>query len=169
MKETVLQWCLRAWRSSLLFGAVGTLLRVGAQLVLLPAVLFYLSPREQATWWVFVALGNFANLADFGFAQTIVRIYNFLWAGADDFKTEGVAQLAEPKAPNLNGVARLNQTVQHLYWWLSVGAVTILAMAGTMYLFKALPAGALGGRIWLFWSLYLLAIGFNFSTSYWRR
>jgi O-antigen/teichoic acid export membrane protein len=167
MLELVARYCSRVWRSSLLFGGMAAALRVGAQLVLLPAIIFYLSPHDQAIWWVFVALGNFANLADFGFAQSIARIYNFLWAGADDFETEGLLPVTDSKAPNLAGIARLHQTVRRLYWWLSLGAATILAFAGTFYLFKAIPTKSFDAHTWFLWSLYLLTIGFNFSTGYW--
>ncbi len=167
MSGTLARYSSRIWRSSLLFGGLATVLRVGAQLVLLPAILFYLSPKDQAIWWVFVALGNFANLADFGFAQAIIRIYNIMWAGAEDFESEGLRPAVGAKEPNITGIANLNTTARHLYLWLSFAAVSILALAGTLYLFKAFSPDEFPARLWVLWAVYLAAIGFNFSTAYW--
>jgi O-antigen/teichoic acid export membrane protein len=166
MKSRILYWSARAWRSSILFASVGAILRVGAQLALLPAILFYLTPKDQALWWVFVALGNFANLADFGFAQAIVRIYNYLWAGADDFEEQGLPGTVQRAEPNIDGVITLNHTVQHLYWRLSLGATFFLAVGGTLYLSKTVSPTTVP-HLWYLWAAYVLAVGFNFSTSYW--
>jgi O-antigen/teichoic acid export membrane protein len=150
-----------------MFAAFGTVLRVGAQLLLLPSILLYLSPVDQAMWWMFVALGNLANLADFGFGQAITRIYSFLWAGADDFESQGLLPPTGRKNPNMAGIARLHRTVQHLYWRLCWGAMAVLAVAGTVYLFNAVGQTAQANKVWVWWPFYLLAIGFNFGTSYW--
>src|SRR5262245_20130910 len=80
----------RIRHSAMLYGVLATGVRVGANIVLLPLVLKMLAPKELALWWVFLALGAVANLADFGFGQAIARIYSYLWAGAEDFETEGL-------------------------------------------------------------------------------
>ena len=58
----------------MLAGVFGTGIRIGANLLLLPLVLRMLSLSELALWWVFLALGNFGSLSDFGFGSTIPRI-----------------------------------------------------------------------------------------------
>jgi O-antigen/teichoic acid export membrane protein len=160
-------WSARVWRSSVLFAALATALRVGMHVVLLPVILIYLTPTDQAIWWVFVALGNFANLVDFGFGQAIVRVYNFLWAGAEDFETEGLRPLPEARPPNITRIAELNRIVQLLYRRLSVAAVAVLAIAGTFYLSKAFPDSNFATKLLPLWIAYLIAVGFNVSTLYW--
>src|ERR1700733_12652286 len=90
----------RGWRSAMLAGVIGTGLRFGANLLLLPLVILKLSSSELALWWVFLALGNFGNLADFGFGSTIPRIYNYLMAGAEDFDAEGLREAKQGGPPN---------------------------------------------------------------------
>lgn len=99
----------------MLAGVFGTGIRVSANLLLLPLVLMNLSSSELALWWVFVALGNFGNLADFGFGSTIPRIYSYLLAGAEDFNAEGIRAAKAGDQPNFAGISRVNATVQSLY------------------------------------------------------
>lgn len=90
----------------MLAGVFGTGIRVGANLILLPIVLLKLSLAEYVVWGVFVTLGNFGNLADFGFGSTIPRIYSYLLAGAEDFDAEGLREVksgAHPTSPGSAG------------------------------------------------------------------
>jgi O-antigen/teichoic acid export membrane protein len=167
MTRSLSDWSFRLWRSSVLFSALAVGLRIGAHLILLPAILFYLTPADQALWWIFVALGNFGALVDFGFGQTISRAYNILWAGAERFEATGVQPIHEARAPNISGISNLHHTVQHLYRWLSIGAITAMALAGTFYLYKVLAPPKFTTSILLLWICFLLAIGFNFFTTYW--
>jgi O-antigen/teichoic acid export membrane protein len=145
-----------------------TFVRVGSQFLLLPAILVYLSPEQQATWWVFLALGNFANLADFGFGPAIARVYQFFWAGAEDFAEEGLPGHGNSREPNLQKIVILNRSVQYLYSRLSLVATLLLGIVGTLYLIGPITSSSESGRMWLLWGTFLLAIGFNFMTSHWQ-
>jgi O-antigen/teichoic acid export membrane protein len=166
MKLKLLEGWLRLWRSTIAFAAFSTAVRLGAQILLLPLVLRYLTQADQAMWWVFVALGNFANLADFGFGQGISRVYNYFWAGADDFDAEGLRP-ALKREPNFQGLHTLNYTVRYLYLRLSVAAVLVLGAVGAFYLCHAVPATARTQRFWFLWFFYLLGIGLNFGVNHW--
>jgi len=148
-------------------GVFGTGIRAGANLLLIPVVLRELSVSELALWYVFLALGNFGNLADFGFGATIPRIYNYLLAGAEDFDAEG---LREPKSggkPNLAGLNRVNVTVQALYLKISLVALGLLAVGGTIFLMKPAAESGFPEKVWFLWALFIVAIGYNLATSHW--
>ena len=130
----------RALRSAIAYAVLGTAVRVGANLLLIPLALLYLSKEEQALWWVFLALGNFANLADFGFGQVVSRVYSYLWAGAEDFDAEGLRAPPENALPNLPRIRQLNATVQYLYWRLSLAAMALLAVGGSVFLLRPIHA-----------------------------
>ena len=159
------------WRrvvgSAMFYGAAATAIRVGANLVLLPILLTRLSTSELALWWVFVALGGFANLADFGFGSTIARVYSFLWAGAEDFEAEGLGSPAKRGEPNLPRIRRLTSTVQRFYWVLGVAATLAIGLIGTLVLLK--PAGLVTNprAVWIPWGIYVLSIGYTLATSSW--
>jgi len=157
----------KLWRSAMLAGVLGTGIRAGANLLLLPVVLIKLSSSELAMWWVFVALGGFANLADFGFGSTIPRIYNYLFAGADDFEAEGLREAKNGGQPNFEGINRVNATVRSLYLKISLAAIGLLAIGGTIFLLKPAAESGFPHQVWWLWAVFIVAIGYNLATSHW--
>ncbi len=151
----------------MLAGVFGTGIRVSANLLLLPLVLMNLSSSELALWWVFVALGNFGNLADFGFGSTIPRIYSYLLAGAEDFNAEGIRAAKAGDQPNFAGISRVNATVQSLYLKISLAAIGLLAVGGTLSLLKPAAESGFPQKVWCLWAVFMVAIGYNLATSHW--
>src|SRR2546426_11093916 len=98
----------RLRQSAVFFGVFAPGVRVGPTLLLLPLLLTRLPSSDLAIWWVFLALGGLANLADFGFGQAIARVYSFLWAGAEDFDTEGLRSLPANREPNRARIRQLH-------------------------------------------------------------
>jgi len=148
-------------------GVLGTGIRAGANLLLIPLVVMKLSSSELALWWVFVALGAFGNLADFEFGSTIPRIYSYLLAGAEDFEAEGLREAKGGGPPNFEGIRRVNATVKSLYLKISMGAVGLLIIGGTLFLLRPIAQSGLGGRAWWLWAVFVVAIGYNLATSHW--
>lgn len=165
-KEISAHW-RRVRQSAMFFGMFATAVRVGANLLLLPVLLSKLPTAELALWWVFGSLGGFVNLADFGFGSTIVRIYSYLWAGAEDFDAEGLRPHSGNTEPNLARIRQLNATVGYFYWLLSSGATLVIAIIGTLLLFK--PVALVGDprMAWFAWVLQIFLIGYGLGTSRW--
>ena len=105
----------------MLFAGLGTVVRIGAHLLIVPLMLVQFSTGEQAAWWVFVSLGAFANLADFGFGPVISRVYSYLWAGAEDFKAEGLQAVeGASREPNLDRI-RIGRGLADAGWPCGLG------------------------------------------------
>lgn len=152
--------------SALAYGALSTLFRVGGHLLLLPLVLTKLAPADQALWWLFLSLGNFANLADFGFGPAITRVYSYLWAGADDYDTHGVPAIAHNR-PNFTRLAELNAAVRKLYFRLALGATALLGVVGSALLATPISRCPDPASRWFAWGVFLAAVGFAFAASHW--
>jgi O-antigen/teichoic acid export membrane protein len=169
MSSGLREYVNRAWRSAMLAGVLGTGIRVGANLLLLPLIVDprKLSSSELALWWVFLALEGFGNLADFGFGSTIPRIYSYLLAGAEDFEAEGLRPAKGPGPPNFAGISRVNAAVRSLYLKISLVAVVLLAIGGTLFLIKPVAESGLGGKVWWLWALCVMAIGYNLASNHW--
>lgn len=157
----------RVRHSAMLYGAAGTAVRVGGNVLLLPLVLKTLSAPEIALWWVFLALGGLANLADFGFGQAISRAYSYLWAGADDFDVEGMRPLPDNAKPNHARLLELSATSRLLYTRLAWGAVAVLALVGSLIVWPKAQASPQPWQTWVAWASYVLAVGYSLGTSYW--
>lgn len=166
-RESLSQWVRRIQNSAMLYGALGTLLRVGANLVVVPLILLFMSPAEQAIWWVFLALGGFANLADFGFGQVISRVYSYLWAGAEDFDAEGLRPPCANREPNIRRIRDLNLAVRFLYLRLALGACLLLGLAGSLFLIAPIRSLPNQPQTWGLWAAYLGSICYSLATSHW--
>src|ERR1044071_702707 len=128
----------RVRSSAVFYGAFATAIRVGANIFLLPLILKRFSSAELAVWWVFVALGAIANLADFGFGQAISRVYSYLWAGADDFDTEGLRSPPTTSSPNYVRIRQFSAVVRHFYFRVALIATGLLIIGGTPLLLRPL-------------------------------
>ncbi len=157
----------RTRRSALFYGAFATAIRVGANILLLPLLLKRFSPQDLALWWVFVALGAVANLADFGFGQAISRVYSYLWAGAEDFDTEGLRAPPVNSSPNYSRIRQFNATVRYFYFRISLVAIALLAIGGTPFVVRLVQPPANPHWIWLCWAAFVLATGYSLGTSHW--
>jgi hypothetical protein len=157
----------RARRSAIFFGIFATAVRVGANLLLLPILLTKLPTNDLALWWVFVSLGGFVNLADFGFGATIARVYSYLWAGAEDFEAEGLSAPAVNRPPNLTRIRELNATVRYFYWTISIATTFVIAAIGTFVLLKPVSGCTNAHSAWLAWVFQVFLIGFGLGTSRW--
>jgi O-antigen/teichoic acid export membrane protein len=161
-------WVKRAFDSAMLPAALATALRIGGNLILVPLILFQLSVAEQALWWVFVALGNVAQLADLGLGNAFSRVYSYLWAGLDDFEAQGLKAVAPGRSPNLKRIREVHATVSRLYWSLSILATGVLAVGGSAYLRGSLPQGVGHSADWYAWGLYVGVVGLGLGSTHWN-
>ncbi len=157
----------RARRSAMAYGAVGVVVRVGANFLLLPIVLSRLSTQEMALWWIFLACGQAANLVDFGFGQSLSRAYAYLYGGADDFDTEGLGPPPEHRNPNVARLRVLETTAHWLYLRLSLAAVGLTALIGTFFVWRHAEVAG-GWSVWACWGLYVVAVGYGLVTTHWN-
>ncbi len=162
-------WTLvrRAGRSAVFYGAVGTMVRVGANFLLLPVVLHRMTGSELAMWWIFLSLGAAANLVDFGFGQSLGRVYSYFFAGATDFATEGLRAQPVQQEPNLQGLRVLNATARHLYLRLSVAASVLLALIGSIFVQRMTRSMEFPAPVWICWGLYVVVVGYSLATTQW--
>ena len=164
--RTLPQEIARLTRTAMFLGLIGTAVRIGSNILLLPIALTRLSSPEMAVWWIFLSLGALSYLADFGFAPAITRVYSFLWGGADDFDTEGMRPVTHG-APNLPRIYQLHATVARLYTLLAALVTLVLAIGGTLFLWQKMHLIEDPAFGWMAWALFVAVTGLNLKTSYW--
>lgn len=157
----------RARHSAMFVGLISTGLRMGANLLLLPVVLNQLSTPEFALWVVFVSLAALGNLADFGFGQVVARIYSYLWAGADDFESQGLKPITGAKEPNIPRLHEFNHAVGKLYLRISLIAAALLLLIGPWFVAPSRSEFSSALALWGLWAGYIFAIVYSLCTSYW--
>ena len=157
----------RVRRSAMLYGALATAVRIGSNLLLLPLLLQVLAPPEMAVWYVFLALGALANLADFGFSAVVTRVYSFLWAGAEDFQSEGLGPPPQDCTPNYTRIRELHAAVRVVYFRVALAGVGLLLVVGTLCLIRPVQATADPTSAWLAWACLIASIGYGLATNHW--
>ena len=71
-----------------LWSYLGVIFRFGANLIVLPLVLKFLTDEELGLWYVFGSIGALVDLLNFGFAPSIARNISYVWCGATNLKKE---------------------------------------------------------------------------------
>ena len=158
---------LRLGQSTMAYGVAATAARGGVSLLLLPLLRACLTDGEMAIWWQFLALGSFANLADFGFGGSIARVFSYLWAGTDDFKAEGLRPSTPGAQPNLPKIRQLSVAARRLYLFLSLGVLAGLATFGTAALLRPITKAGGGWTLWIAWATFAASVVYSLATSHW--
>ena len=75
---------------NLLWNYIGYGSSLSINIFLLPIILQYLSGEELGLWYVFMSVGTFVTMVDFGFSPQIARFVTYAYAGADSLKKSGI-------------------------------------------------------------------------------
>ena len=163
----------RVARSAVAWSFVATGLRFGSAVFLLPLILRSVPREELGLWYVFLALGSFASLLDFGFAPTVIRSAGYLWAGARNLLPFGVEVHAKEEAeaaqrePNRALLADLVASVRVYYLAIALFVLMLLLGVGGAWIWtKTTP---LESRNWLraAFAVYAIGVALNFANSLW--
>jgi O-antigen/teichoic acid export membrane protein len=158
-------------RSAVAWTFLATLLRVGANVIILPLILRKLPPEHLGLWYVFAAIGGFASLLDFGFEPTITRMTSYAWGGASRLIAFGLHQ-DEVKSsvtpePNRALIADLVATLRAYYFWVGLGVLFLLGVGGGIWIWiqtEQLPAAT---SLRLAWLVYAFGCCLNFISGRW--
>jgi O-antigen/teichoic acid export membrane protein len=145
-------------RGDLAWGYAAQALNVGAGLVLLPLVLRYLPPEHVGLWFVFAALGAFAQLLEFGLVPTLSRNASYVHAGARTLRPQGLPADMDPEArvdPVL--LARLARAARRIHGRVAALAALLLLVAGTGYVISLVPDPSERTMILFAWVCYAAA------------
>lgn len=124
---------IRLKKSDVIWSYLGTILSMGANLLMLPVIIFYLDAEMLGLWYVFVSLGAIAALFDFGFSVTFARNITYCWSGADKLQKVDVS-FAENNEPDYLLMKKVLRACKVVYLRLSASALFLLLTAGLVYI-----------------------------------
>lgn len=151
-------------KKDLIWSYIGTIMSMGANLLMLPFLLYYLNDDMLGLWYVFASIGAIATLFDFGFAVTFARNITYCWSGAKKLKKEDVAftQNSEPDFVLMKSVL---STCKIIYGLLSVAALILLLSIGTAYI--SYVSREIEGPVPIIaWIIYAIAAFLNLYYGY---
>jgi O-antigen/teichoic acid export membrane protein len=166
----MIQLFQRIQKSAAAWSFLATLLRVGANVFVLPLVLRQLPPDELGVWYVFGTLGGLASLLDLGFEQTITRMTSYVWGGATRLVAFGLHQeeaTGGEARPNLPLLRDLVATLKAYYFYLGLAVLAVLAAGGGGYVWWKTQGLASAGTLRLAWFVYAGGCCLNFMIGRW--
>ncbi|MDU0314724.1 O-unit flippase-like protein [Phycicoccus sp. M110.8] len=159
---------IRIARRDVFWTYANLVLSSGVNLLLLPLILWALTPDEVGQWYVYSALGGLSLVLDFGLSATLSRHVTFAWCGVSTIEKQGYTdqQLdGQPNYPLLRSLVAATKWAYHL-----VGATALLlaATVGTLHVQHAVHAGSIVDKQLTSWWVYVAAIWINTSMAYWN-
>lgn len=145
---------------------IGTIVSMGAGIIMLPFILYYLTEDMYGLWGIFQSIAAITILFDFGFSITFARNINYCWCGATDLKKTGVA-FAESDAPNFSLMKRTIITCRYVFLLLSSIALVCMAIPGTIYI-QYICRDLSGKEPMIAWGFYVVAIFLNLYYCYYN-
>ena len=153
-------------QKTLKWGYISQLLNSGINLLILPFVLYYLSPNQVGMWYNFAMLSGLVLLLDFGFSTTITRNFAYAWSGSSEIMKEGRAE-AISQSPNMKLLSALIISSKRIYTKIAIVSLLLLSLFGTFYIYKISDSNIEFQGYLFSWILYLISICINISFLYW--
>ncbi len=151
-------------KKDIIWSYIGTIMSMGANLIMLPFLMYYLDEDMLGLWYVFASVGAIATLFDFGFAVTFARNITYCWSGAKKLQREGV-DFVENAEPDYYLMKQVLATCKIIYGIISAIALLILLTAGTFYI--RYTAREIGGyHPTVSWVIYAVAVFLNLYFGY---
>lgn len=151
---------IRASRADVLWNYAGTILSSVAGFLLLPFLIYYLSPTELGLWYVYLAVGNLVSLFQFGFSPTFARNFAFCWSGARELTREGCVRTEGESGVDPSLMAHLIMACKHVYRRVALIGFAVLAIPGTLYILSV-TGGLDHAEVLASWAVFSAGVLFN--------
>lgn len=151
-------------KKDIVWSYIGTILSMGANLLMLPFLMYYLSDDSLGLWYIYASIGAIATLFDFGFGVTFARNVTYAWAGAKELKKEGVT-FVENGDSDYRLMKQVLTTCKIIYGIIAGGALLLLLIAGTGYV-MFIARNIAGIEHIIAWVVYAVATFLNLYYGY---
>ena len=154
------------WNKNLLWNYIGYGISLAINILLLPVVLKFLNNEELGLWYVFMSVGTFVAMVDFGFSPQIARFVTYAYAGADSLKKKGIVS-ATQIGMNIELLQKLLVVSRRLYFFLSLFVFILLITIGTYYVCSITKMPSLW-QVLCSWIFFCIASFVNILYGYYN-
>lgn len=137
---------------------------MGANVLMLPIIIFFLDSEMLGLWYVFASIGGIALLFDFGFGVTFARNITYCWSGAQTLKKEEVV-FTENQIPNFLLIKQVLVSCKMIFFVLAGVALLLLLTIGTAYIYY-ITKGVEGNEHIIAWIIYAFSVFLNLYYGY---
>lgn len=154
--------------SASFWAIIGTGLRVGSGLIVLPIALRSLQQNELGLYYTFLGITGLAIMLDFGFSPTIVRNASYAMGGAERFSKRGLPAMSGSGNANWLLLHQLETAAKRWYHMLGYVICSILVFGGGLFVRGQIIQADLPRELIFCWMIFAVAATYGFATSYWK-
>lgn len=163
-KNKVIKMKIQLTKRDIIWSYIGTILSMGANLLMLPFLIYFLSDDALGLWYIYASIGAIATLFDFGFGVTFARNVTYAWAGARELKKEGVT-FVQNREPDYQLLKKVLTTCKVIYGIIAGTALLLLLTAGMLYVIYV-SRDVSGNQHLIAWVIYAIAVFLNLYYGY---
>lgn len=153
-------------KRDIIWSYIGTFVTMGANVIMLPFLMYFLDSDMLGLWYVFAGVGAIATLFDFGFSVTFARNITYCWSGAKHLQKEDV-EFVENTEPDYAMMKQVLTTCRIIYGILSGAAFALLLTVGSAYILYVSRDVGGNARI-ISWAIYSTGIFLNLYFGYYN-
>ena len=157
---------IRAKREDFLWSYAAYLLSIGSNILILPFILYFLSPNEVGLWFTFLSIAMLANLVDFGFSPSILRNTSYIWSGAKELKKEGITNYVNKGEPNFILLDQMINTSRLIYLIIAIIALIFVSTLGTFFIIQITEGYDIENKLFS-WFIFIVGIFLNITFNFW--
>jgi O-antigen/teichoic acid export membrane protein len=160
---------LKISTTDVLWNLGATLLRVASGIILLPLALRTLSAEDVGLWTVFITVGSFTVLMDFGFTQAFSRNLIYIFSGVKYLKSDGYDLVKGDTEVDYSLLKGVLSVMRKYYLIMALVLLFIMVTAGSFYISSILRdyTGNYSLAI-ISWVLYTLLTVYQMYTLYYE-
>lgn len=152
-------------KKDLVWSYLGTAMSLGANVILIPVLVYYLNSDMLGLWYVFASVGGIATLFDFGFNVTFSRNITYCWSGVSKLEKDSVSFNDFERNVDFSLMKKVLDTCKSIYFLISFSALMLMLTAGTIYIMNI--SKEINGNMHLIaWFVYAAAVFMNLYYGY---
>ena len=127
---------IKIGKKDYIWSYMGTFIKLGVNIILLPIVLVYLTDDELGLWYVFGSISTLVALLDFGFAPSLARNISYVWCGSTKLQKENVSIVGDKGETDFVYFKTVLLTCRAIYLVIALVALAFLLSIGSYYIYK---------------------------------
>lgn len=151
-------------RRDAMWNLIGIIMAMGANLIMLPFVLYFLDDSSVGLYYVFMTMSSLSVLFDLGFTASVSRIMTYAWSGAKELKLFG-CDVEHDDKPNYILMQRIIRSCKYIYTTLSATALFLTLTVGTYYIYT-ISEDIERSTVLISWMIYSVGIFLHLLFGY---
>lgn len=156
-------------KADIAWSYVAQFFSMGAGIVVLPIILKTLPEDILGIWYIFLTIGLFVALLDFGFQSAFTRNVTYAFGGATVLLREGIDPSAPVmNTPNYSLLKSIIKSMKFFYGVVSLVILLLLVVGGSFYIRHITASIASRHDILIAWFIYIGAVSVDFFYLYYN-